>query len=205
MTRSLVFALLCFPFFSFADVISTGSAQADTTLQWITSAVTVFSILANFTNTTTDNKVVRVASVLIHIFAGNWKPLKGAWTGAAGFALAVLIGCALLAPNSALAASVKLTCDAPTTRESGAVLDPAEVAGYSFYLDGKLIGSGNACTFIYPVPEGVALTAANTFGVTATDKSAPPLTSAPGTAASPITSTPKTAPAKPGNVKTFPF
>lgn len=57
----------------------------------------------------------------------------------------------------------------PTTREDGSALPTSEIAGYELTLDAKVVQTGSANGFHYPVPKGQTLTTASVWGLKTID------------------------------------
>lgn len=174
-----VFLSVCaFP--ALADVISTGSDKADSILQWLTSIVTIASIIANVTPTPVDNGGVKILSLLINIAAANWKQIKEAWSGSDQNNLKglVLIPFALLismsAQNADAATQIKFSCTAPVTREDGSALDASMLAGFKLYKNATAVDNKVepvCANLVYAIVPGACVLKTDVFTVTAIDTS----------------------------------
>lgn len=202
------FALLLFSSGdAFAEVITTGSENADTILQWLTSIVTVASLVANFTPSPVDNNGVKLLSLIVNLAAANWKQLREAWKGVDKLAIGgvLLFGMMLQSPDAS-AASVSLTCTAPTTRADGAALPASAIAGYSFFVDGVKLNSAlvTNCAYLFAVPSGQCMTVARLFTVTATDTNGNESVASVTASLAADQCTPEAKPSAPGGLKASP-
>lgn len=192
--KLLMRAALCvlpmafFPIAAVADpqLITTGSAELDVTLQWLTSLVTLASIVANFTPSPVDNAGVKILSIVVNFFAGNWKQIQAAWTDRNKIGAYVIFASGLtllvaLSPSQAVAASCAIvggSCPAgtlcarwpqATTRKSGAALPANEIKGYKIAIDGTMLPLTATLSLNYAVPEGTTLSTATVVQIWTVD------------------------------------
>lgn len=184
MKKSIVYLSMCvlwvlsLPAWADATPLSTGSGDLDVILQWLTSIITVASLVANFTPTPVDNAGVRVLSLVVNLAAANWKQVSGAWSdrnkiGAVGWLAPALLAamlstgsgrvdaaaCAPLAGAGCPAGTLCLGIEPATTRKDGSLLPASEIKNYELWVGSVVLPllAPNQLTINYSVPAGTTL------------------------------------------------
>jgi hypothetical protein len=182
----------CIPGFAYAEVFSTGSENADTILQWLTTIISIASVVANVTPTPVDNGGVRLLSLLVNIAAANWKQIKDAWGSAKNLAIGamvpMIVGLSIVASQNAdaavCAADPAIACPKyslcgqwvlATTREDGSAYPVSEQKNIIFAVgDSEFTLPPTQARYDFLVPKGKSLPAGTVISVWSVDVSGTP-------------------------------
>ncbi len=211
----LSLALCVFSVPAVAEVISTGSESADSVLQWLTTIVTMASLVANFTPSPVDNAGVRVLSLLINLAAANWRQISKAWGGRDVLAWALpavlVLGVAGGAGEASAAvcpAAQGITCPAytvciqavmPVDRADGSPFSVSELRRYELSIADRpfVIAPGAKVRFDYALAPDEVLVSGTVLTLVAVDMAERKGAAAACTLAKAVSGPPKPAPGVP--------